>query len=462
MNAHDPSLAGGGPSDDDPLPPIESLDQFEERVGHKFRKPFVSKFGAMFLDQLDAPGLEFEYLIDGWLSVGDRSIIGGKSQSGKSFLAIHAGMCVAHCLEFFGSKVKPGLVVYQAGEGARGVKRRLRAWRKHHGVLFSRDTPFVLLQSPVDLWRAEGDTPKLIEEIKAICELRFPGVPLRMVIIDTLATATVGASENDGKDMGLVMSNVAKIGAATGAHVCLVHHMNAGGEKLRGHTSIYANTDQIILVEKNETTGIRTARLEKQKDGEPGEKFTFELMSVGWGDVDANGKPVTSCVCLPVGQKEAIRRVEENRGFVLKPKTQEEPFMKAFFAAETTHGRPVPPSATDISGNVRAVVNYDDVKRTFLARSVDDEIETPIDGETQDQADKRKFEREKKRRQRAAKDLASVRDSLTRFNVIGFGQHEGEWLCWWTGKALRAFPQTIPRSADAPIDGLPEDSGIPF
>jgi hypothetical protein len=39
-------------------------------------------------EDLDAPGPEHEYLIDGLLTVGDKSIIGGPSRSGKSFLSI--------------------------------------------------------------------------------------------------------------------------------------------------------------------------------------------------------------------------------------------------------------------------------------------------------------------------------------------------------------------------------------
>jgi hypothetical protein len=50
--------------------------------------------------------------------------------------------------------------------------------------------------------------------------------------------------------MGLV-GGVAKIGAATGAAVSLVHHLNAVGDKLRGHTSIFASIDQVILVAKD-------------------------------------------------------------------------------------------------------------------------------------------------------------------------------------------------------------------
>ena len=76
-------------------PPVESAEAFLERIAADFTAPFRSQFGALFLDQLDEPGQEFEWLIDGWMSTGDRSIIGGASQSGKSFLAVHAALSIA-------------------------------------------------------------------------------------------------------------------------------------------------------------------------------------------------------------------------------------------------------------------------------------------------------------------------------------------------------------------------------
>ena len=431
----------------DEAPPIESAEAFLERIAADFKPPFRSQFGALFLDQLDQPGPEFEWLIDGWLSCGDRSIIGGVSQSGKSFLAIHAALCVAHDLEFFGAKVKPGLVVYQAGEGVRGIKRRLRAWRKHHGVAFSRETPFVLLQAPVDLWRPETDTPKLIEEIKAIAEQY--DVPLRLVGFDTLATATIGASENDGRDMGLVMSNVAKISAGTGAAVMLVHHLNAGGEKLRGHTSIYANVDEIIFVSKDEATSVRTAKLEKLKDGgEAEQSFSFELMAVNWGESDPMTlKPVTSCVCLPVGQKEAIRRGEEQKGFRLED--DEVVFMRAYFKAEERYGEPVPPDM-DLPHDVRSIVSYTAVKRAYLVASPSDAVPAEVEATEEETA-----KAAERHREALKKRLQRLRERLTKLNVIGVA---GDRI-WWTGKALRAFPQTMARQDEAADLG---GSDIPF
>lgn len=450
MNAHEPDIAGALPITNDAaleIPPIESADAFEARVAADFVTPFKSRFGAMFLDEIDAHGEEFEFLIDGLFSLGDKSVIGGPSQSGKSFLAIEAGMCVATGREFFGAKVKPGLVVYQAGEGARGVKKRLRAWRRHHSVQFSRETPFVLLRSAIDIYKPDGDTTPLIDEIKQIAAMYE--MPLRMVVIDTLATASGGAEENSSRDMGMVMANIAKINEATGAHVCLVHHMNAGGTKLRGSTAIYANVDQVLLVTRNETTKVRTAFLDKQKDEESGARFQFELMSILLG-ADTNDRPITSCVCLPVGEKDAVRKNEEAKGFVLD--ADEVAFMHALFAAEKKHGRAVPPE-WDLPASIRAVVTYENVKRAYVEISPPDDL--PAEGATEEDAAMAKA----RHREMLKKRLSRARKALSRFGIIGVKDLD----MWWTGRPLRAFPQTVPRDDPPPLE-LPDGSvsDIPF
>jgi hypothetical protein len=216
--------------------------------------PFVSQFGGIAFEQLDEPGPEHAHVIDGLITVGDKSVLGGASQSGKSFLAIHMAMCIGTAMSFFGRKIlAPGLVIYQAGEGGRGIKKRFRAWRQHFGVPKDKRVPVYILQSKVDIHSHEGDTARLIDEIKGI--ERMYGMPVVALFIDTLQKAQGMADENSGRDMGVVMANVDRIAAAVpGCHVCLVHHMNAGGTKLRGHTSVYAGVDQVILVTKDPET----------------------------------------------------------------------------------------------------------------------------------------------------------------------------------------------------------------
>lgn len=268
--------------------------------------PFISRFGGLSFEDLDLPGPEHGYVIDGWITTGDKSVIGGASLSGKSFLAIHMAMCIATGRDFYGCKVmRPGLVIYQAGEGGRGIKKRFRAWRDTFGAEGHR-TPIYIQTSRIDIHAADGDIAAYIEEVKAIS--RHYNMPVVALFVDTLAKASGAADENSSRDMGAVMGNIDKIAdALPGCHVSLVHHLNAGGTKLRGHTSVYAGVDQVILVAKEEDengvkTKISTAKLDKQKDDEDGATIRFEIVQIEIGHRPADGKPITSCVTLPAGQ----------------------------------------------------------------------------------------------------------------------------------------------------------------
>jgi RecA/RadA recombinase len=422
---------------------IESGTDFLKRIAFIFEEPVRSKFGALYLDQLDDPGPEHNWLVAGWLAANEVSVVAGASRSGKSFLALETGLCVAEARPLFGLKVKHGAVVYQAGEGAIGVKKRLRAWRQHHGRIWTRETPFVLLQRPIDIYHSTEDVDSLIAEILAHAKV-FED-PLRLVVIDTLATATPGADENSGRDMSTVLGNVARISDKCGCHVMLVHHLNAAGGKLRGHTSVYANVGQVILVERDEETGIRTVKLDKQKDDEDGKTMKFELMQITIG-VDEDGEKITSCVCLPVGEKDAVRREEELKGFRLN-KTQEV-FMQAFFDCERRYGTPVPREVS-LPVYVRSLAPWEDVKRIYGDMSPSDAL-TPDQQTTAEAeiADRRWRETMKKRIQRMREDLEAL-------GVLGVVRHEGKTSVYWTGKPLRAFPETQPRQKAESEDSEP-------
>ena len=413
---------------------METAAEFLARTAWIFEPAYKSKFGAIRLDELDDVAPDADWLVDGWLSSGDRSVVAGASRSGKSFLAIHISMSIAFAMELFGLKVKHGGVVYQAGEGARGVKNRLRAWRQHHEVTYSRETPFVLLSKSIDIYRDNEKVQDLIAEINA--HAATFAVPLRLVVIDTLATASVGADEISGKDMSIVLDNVGLISAKTGAHVLLVHHMNAGGAKVRGHTSIYANMDQVILVSRDEQTKIRTVMLDKAKDEEEGARFEFELPQVVLGVDPSTGRQITSCVCIPVKEKEAVRRQEEFKGQRLTPAA--ELFMKAYFAAERRYGYPVP-QMMPTPAKVNAVCPWEDVKRMYAEMSPSDVL-TP-DAQTSEES----LKAEKAHKAALKTRVQRHREDLTAMGVIGT-QNDGRiTVMFWTGKGLRAFPHTIER-----------------
>lgn len=372
--------------------------------------PVVSKFGAVRWEDLDVPGPEHDWLVDDIISRADRSIVAGPSKSGKSFLAIHFSMAVARGVPFFSHKTRHGGVIYQAGEGARGVKKRLRAYRKHFGIPKKLGT-FVLLTKQVDLYRPSGDTDALIEEIKAWAAT-MP-VPLELVVIDTLATATAGADENNVKDMSTVLANIARISAACEVAVMLVHHMNAAGTKIRGSTSIYANVDQVIEVIRDESTKVRTATLSKQKDDEDGLKFVFKLKQIEL-DVRDDGKAITSCVVVGLNEAEQTTAQGDKRAFHLN--NSEHAFYKALVTALGEHGQP-PPDGCATPHGIGLVVHYDKVKEIFKKQNLTEETDSS------------------KEAQRLSKALQRARVSLAKYNCIGA---DNPWI-WRTSRPVIGF-----------------------
>ena len=428
-----------------PYGQIESLEDFEKRTQWVWTPAVKSRFGAMSLDELDDPGMEYDWLVSGWLSSRDRSVLAGDSKAGKSFLAIEIAMCVAFGRDVFGMPTKKGGVIYQVGEGLLGFKKRLRAWRAYYGADFTRDVPFRLFQRSIDIYRDFDQVDALIEEIKAHAALF--DVPLRLVIIDTLAKASIGADENAVKDMGIVMRNVEAINLKTGAHVMLIHHLTKGGV-VRGTTSLYAGVDQVLLLTRDEQTMMRTLSLDKMKDDEEGGALSFELEKVVLG-TDETGRQVTSCVCMAVSERDRVRREEELKGSRLK--VPQELFMKAFFACERRYGSLVPPQL-NLPAKVRLIVLWEDVKRVYAEMS-------PSDALTKDQLTTEEAERLADRHYETLKSRTRrFREEMIAINVLGFGNHEDKPVCWWTGKPLRAFPETQPKpepDRDDPSTAIP-------
>jgi len=349
---------------------VEELIEIIQSVKDWEPPPFISKFDGFPFEHLDDPGLEHEHLIDGILTVGDKSIIGGASGSGKSFLAIEMAMCIATGTNFFGHKImQRGLVVYQAGEGGRGIKKRFRAWRQFHNIEPRARIPVFILPAKIDIHSPEGDTSKLIEELTLI--QRMYGMPILATFIDTLAKASGAADENSGKDMSVVMGNIDKISAAfPQMHTCLVHHLNAGKTKLRGHTSVHAGVDQVIIVSRDEDNPkIRTAVLDKQKDEEDGATINFELWGVTVGYRAVDGEAITSCVTIPTGAE-----VKANAGpHADRSKKLSDTTMLAFDAlkdAIAEYGIPTP-AGFGIPRIVRTVVDVKRWKDFYRARASD-------------------------------------------------------------------------------------------
>lgn len=326
--------------------------------------PPQSAFGAIRWCDMDTVAVRQDWLVEDLLFCGDAGLMFGASGSGKSFLAVDMAFAVARGQPFLGKKTAKGSVLYQAGEGGKGLVKRMRAYRQHHN-LYQEDLPFVLLPGAVNLFAGEGDVDTFIGECLA-WKAVLPE-PLALIVIDTFSTASTGANENDSADMGRMLSAGQAIQKATGAAVLWVHHKNASGERERGHTSLRANMDTALEVIRDPDTNERSLRLVKIKDGEDGEKIGFQLQSIQIGAYD-DGKPMTSCVVCPA-------QVGEERTSNRKPalSSGQKNFLTALDAAIQTYGG-IMPSLNRTPANTYGVEwkSFCEIYRSIYGANMDD------------------------------------------------------------------------------------------
>lgn len=259
--------------------------------------PPKSVMGAVGVHQLHDPDLRHEFVIDGFLDRQGVAMMPGASGSGKTFLVLEIAMCIATGRPFWGMAVKPGVVLYQAGEGKQGVTKRLDAWLTDRGVEAAASIPFQMLTKRVNLFADDSDTDAIIGEGKAWAA--YYEQPIRLVVIDTFNKAITGANEISGQDMGKVLARMERISTELDCVVLSPIHKSKQGD-MRGHTSLKGDASNVIEVaeldirDTNERI-IRTVSLDKNKDGEKGKPMRFVLRQVVLGE-DENGKPITTCV----------------------------------------------------------------------------------------------------------------------------------------------------------------------
>src|ERR1700736_4680006 len=102
------------------------------------------------------PRLSDGYLIKGLLAPATMAVLYGESGCGKTFLALHLGLCLAGEIEVFGHKVRKTGVVYIAAESGRGIESRVAAAKREFE--FPEVMPFAAITSPVNLRSDTADT----------------------------------------------------------------------------------------------------------------------------------------------------------------------------------------------------------------------------------------------------------------------------------------------------------------
>jgi hypothetical protein len=251
------------------------------------------------------------WLVNGLLPETGVGLISGQWGTYKTFVSLDLAAAVMAGLAFIDYPIaRNGGTLFIAVEGASEIAARLQAVLKSKYPDHADKLPFAWID----------DCPRLLgpNAVKTLAELTREaadrmqkdfGVPLVLIIIDTMADAAGYArsgDENDAALAQLVMHRCAQLSQLTGALVLGVDHFGKAAETgTRGSSAKEGRADVVLalLGDKAISGEITNTRLavRKNRAGPGGRELPFSVRSVDLG-TDANGEPITSLVIEWSGQ----------------------------------------------------------------------------------------------------------------------------------------------------------------
>ena len=252
------------------------------------------------------------WLVKKWLQSNALIMVHGPSGGGKTFVVLDWCLRIASSVpDWAGHKVKPGTVVYLAGEGHHGMRSRLAAWHTDHVDV---DANIWLSRSGCDLNTAEGYR-RVVDAVRAL-----PSIP-SLIVVDTLHRFLSG-DENSAQDAKTMLDACGALMQEFGCSVLLVHHTGVSDEaqhRARGSSAWRGALDiEISIVPGKDGQPMEIVQ-RKSKDAEIAEPVYAELKSVeipGW--LDEDGEQVKSAVveiCAEAPVKPERKKESKVEGF---------------------------------------------------------------------------------------------------------------------------------------------------
>ena len=177
------------------------------------------------------------YLTKRILSPRALTVLFGQSGHLKSVTAIDLALCNAADKPFHDIKTRNVGVLYVAGEGHAGIKKRAKAWLLKHNRDSTCEQPALFIMSEgLDL---TGNPERLCATVEHAAQVL--GVPVELVVVDTLAANFGAGDENHARDMNVAAGCRM---AGPGVAVLIVHHTGHGQiERERGSYALIAAAD---------------------------------------------------------------------------------------------------------------------------------------------------------------------------------------------------------------------------
>lgn len=232
------------------------------------------RFALKTLEDLEAEA-EPDFIVQDLLKEGDLLIFYGDAKCGKTFLVVDFAALLsagkgafAGCFEVR----RQARVVYAAVEGRLFLRYRFRAACDKHGLSPEERANLRFITDALpNLWRGGEEVDRFVA---ALSQFR-PDV----VIIDTLAGASVGCDENTPKDAGQLVANLLRIRDEARTALIVLHHASKASGAMRGSTQFHAAADGILKVARPD--GRRTLQSAGLKDAEEFGPLEFTIEQSG-------------------------------------------------------------------------------------------------------------------------------------------------------------------------------------
>lgn len=211
-------------------------------------------------------GQHLEWIVENLIPRGTIGQVFAPPGAGKSFMALDMAAHVANGEPWGDLRTVPGSVVFLAGEGVDGVYRRLAAIEQEKGL----DTSKVIIGT-MPQFASKDHLKRLYKELSQVEDLC-------MVVIDTVARAMMGLSENDAGDMGLLVDAMGKIAKGLNCTVCAIHHTAKNNvDSSRGSGALTGGVDfELKLKPQGDVVVVETG---KMKDVANDLELAFRLIT---------------------------------------------------------------------------------------------------------------------------------------------------------------------------------------
>ena len=219
------------------------------------------------------------------------ALLTASSQAGKTFVGLHLANSLLSGQAFFGTEPKEkGATIILAAEGFGSIKHRMAALGEPG------DRLPISVRSVGGL-AARGAWASLCEDVRArsvVMQAEF-GMPVRMIVVDTLSASGILDDENDNAKAATVMKAFAELSVALNCLVLVMHHPPKSGHGERGAGAIRNNADYVLEISRDGTSVVRTLEITKSRDADQRSLGSFTLIPKVIG-TDEDGETIETMV----------------------------------------------------------------------------------------------------------------------------------------------------------------------